>query len=178
MRSFILQALLSVFLVTVFLSCASGPNSNISAGGEGTQGPAPQQTPPPLPPPPATPDPYSEQTFEAVGELVDRLNNAIASRDFETWQGYLSQEYRDHFTDEDVLRELERAPVLRTAQIRLRSLEDYFQHVVVPSRQDAQLEELQVDSQQQITALSDVQGRRVVLYHLIWQEEEWKVAPF
>lgn len=180
MRSLFLQTVLSAVAIAMLLSCASGSSPDHRAGGEGAHASDSQQTSSsqPVAPPSVTPDPYSDETFEAVDELVDRLNDVIAARDFETWERYLSQEYRDHFADEEVLQELERSPVLRSAQVRLRSLQDYFQHVVVPSRHDAQLDELQVDGQEEITALSQVQGRRVVLYHLIWQGEEWKVAPF
>ncbi len=127
---------------------------------------------------PPTPDPHSEETFLEIEALVDTLNDVIAARDFERWRSHLSAGYTETFSDPEVLRRMEQAPVLRTAGVRLRSLQDFFVHVVVPSRHDVHMSDLHVEHETQITALAEVQGRDVVLYRLIWEEEEWKVAPF
>lgn len=126
----------------------------------------------------AAPDPTSEETYDDVEQLVDRLNRIIADRNYGSWREQLSETYIETFSDPEVLGEFERAAVLRRSGIRLRTLSDFFHHVVVPSRQDARLEELQPDGERTVLALSEVQGRTVVLYRFIWEEQEWKVAPF
>ena len=47
-----------------------------------------------------------EKTFDDVEVLIDRLNTIIRNENFEEWNQYLTREYREHYSDPAVLREI------------------------------------------------------------------------
>ncbi len=169
---------LCILIVPVILGCASADSQSREVPAHVREPVLPPVRPDDNTVDAAVPDASSEETYDDVERLVDRLNRMIADRNYGSWREQLSESYIETFSDPEVLGELERAAVLRRSGIRLRTLSDYFHHVVVPSRQDARMEELQSDGERTVLALSEVQGRTVVLYRFIWEEEEWKVAPF
>ena len=74
-----------------------------------------------------------------------------------------------------MLAELSRQPILAQNNIRLDSLRDYFEDVVVPSRARARLDDLIFYSDTLVEAVTEYRGERVLLYLLRKVDGTWKI---
>lgn len=116
------------------------------------------------------------RTFEEIEQFIRSLNQLIREADFAGWQQNLSAEYIRTVSDPLFLREQSEKPLLRQSGIELRDLRDYFVHVVVPSRSQAQLDEIEFLDENRVKALSVVHGTRVILYLLSKDNGGWKIS--
>lgn len=117
-----------------------------------------------------------EQTFEEIEAFISELNGVISRRQFERWTGYLSSTYIGTYNDESVLSEINQYPQLKDNDIILKSLKDYFDWVVVPSRSRAVLDDIVFVGEDQVTAYSSFEGKRAKLYELQRLDGEWKIT--
>ncbi|TVR59207.1 MAG: hypothetical protein EA426_08875 [Spirochaetaceae bacterium] len=118
------------------------------------------------------------KTFEEVEKTIGILNEIIRDRDFEHWKRYLTQTYIDEFSDPETLRARSQSPILQRNNIVLRSLEDYFNWVVAPSRANARLDDLEFVNDDTVIAIMVVQGQPVILYQLKNTDGIWKIDLF
>ncbi len=110
-----------------------------------------EQTTPPADEQPGTPpveefvvtEELYDRTFEEINELIAHLNDIISRRDFQSWLGFVTPEYIIASTDPEYLHRLEDLGPLRRNNVKLRNLEDFFIHVVVPSRSDVVLDSVE-----------------------------------
>jgi hypothetical protein len=116
-----------------------------------------------------------EQTFDEIEATIEELNAVIAARNFQRWQTYLTDEYVDEYSDPERLAEISEMPILQRNDITLSSLRDYFSWVVVPSRQDARLDDLRFLSEDEVYAIMNINGNSVILYRLQKVDGRWKV---
>jgi hypothetical protein len=152
--------------------------------------PEPQPEPEPEPEPEPAPDPEPEpanievseelydQTFTEVEQTITELNGIISDRNFGAWQGYLTAEYRETYSDPLVLEQSSQSAVLVRNNITLRTLEDYFNYVVVPSRSNARLDDLVFIDETTVEAIMVVNDRRYILYLLKKIGDRWKIDTF
>ena len=119
-------------------------------------------------------DVYS-QAFAEVEAVILELNQIIFRGEFENWKTYLTDRYLEFHSDPEVLSRLSNQPILAQNNIRLRSLRDYFEDVVVPSRARARLDDLIFYSDTLVEAVTDFRGQRVILYLLRKIGGEWKI---
>jgi hypothetical protein len=119
-----------------------------------------------------------EQTFTEVEKTISELNEIIADRNFSAWQDYLTDDYRRTYSDPEVLAESSQSTVLVRNNITLRTLEDYFNFVVVPSRSNARLDDLVFIGEETVEAIMEVNERRYLLYLLKKTGNRWKIDTF
>ena len=119
-----------------------------------------------------------ERTFSEIEETIEELNRVIQAQDFRRWQDYLTKEYIDTYSDPQTLQELSETPILDRNNIELENLRDYFDWVVVPSRANARLDDLRFITNNQVEAIMEVRGQRVILYQLTDVNDDWKVDVF
>ncbi len=119
-----------------------------------------------------------ERTFAEIEETIAELNRVIQAKDFRRWQQYLTREYIETYSDPLTLERLSETPILERNNIELTSLRDYFDWVVVPSRANARLDDLHFVSEDQVEAIMEVRGQRVILYQLSNLGGDWKVDEF
>jgi hypothetical protein len=117
-----------------------------------------------------------KQTFEEIEAFIKRLNTIIRGKDFETWRTYLRDEYSGLYSNREYLREQSNKPLLKKHNIVLNSLEDYFLYVVVPSRSQAKLDEIEFLDSDHIKAISIIRETKGLLYLLVREEEDWKIG--
>ena len=117
-----------------------------------------------------------EETKKDLSELVSELNDIIAARNYSRWLKYLTKEYKEYYSDPEVLREFSDAPVLKKYDIKLRTLKDYFNYVVVASRKNVQVDEIQAIGPEKVKAYMYVDGEPVVVYTLEKVGDEWKIT--
>jgi len=113
-----------------------------------------------------------------IAALIEKLNKIIASKNYENWKIYLSDHYIKYYSDPDVLKEKTQSPLLIKYNIVLRSLEDYFNYVVVGSRQNVKLDEIKVLDRNRIKAYMIIKGTPVIIYELVRIDNEWKIGKF
>ena len=117
-----------------------------------------------------------DRTFEEIEELIRSLNSIIREEDYSSWLAHLSDEYVRATSDPEWLATQSESPLLKQADIQLRDLHDYFTYVVVPSRTQAELDEIEFIDENHVKALSELRGRRVILYLLVRAEGQWKIG--
>ena len=69
-------------------------------------------------------------------------------------------------------------PVLKRNRIVIRTLADYFMYVVVPSRANVHLDELDFADSHRVKAIMYVGDRPVLLYQLEKIREKWKISTW
>lgn len=117
-----------------------------------------------------------QETKRDLSQLVSELNEIISSRDYGSWLEYLTDEYKEYYSDPEVLKEYSDAPVLKKHNISLRSLRDYFNYVVVASRRNVQVDDIKAVGPDKVKAYMDVDGKTVVVYTLEKMDDGWKIT--
>jgi hypothetical protein len=183
--------LLAVALVLLAMACAGRPGVREAVGVAAAGQPAAAELPSAAEQPPAdslqatepgaasqfvvTEEVYSK-TFEEVEAFIRTLNDIIRREDYETWLDCLSEPYIARTSDPIYLKEQSDTPVLRSNNIQLYTLKDYFFHVVVPSRVQAALEEIEFIDQDHVKAITTFRSTRALLYLLEREDGRWKIG--
>jgi hypothetical protein len=172
------------------MSCATPPAKPAPAPQAPTPAqPAPQPTEPaPQQPAPATGiAPSSPTTFVAteelyratfaeVQEVIAAISRIIAAGDYNGWLSYLTADYVASRSSPSFLADASNAGVLKKNGIVLKTLRDYFDNVVVRSRLQATLDDIQFVDETHVKAIALVQGTPVILYYLVHEGGKWKVG--
>jgi hypothetical protein len=125
------------------------------------------------------PSSISQEEFETtkadIQQLVQNLNRIIRSGNFTSWLSYLADSYRARISSRDFLNDLiDKYPVYRG---RINSARDYFNYVVVPSRANDHVDDIEFVSKNEVKAYSeDAKGQTVVLYSLENLDGRWKIS--
>jgi hypothetical protein len=118
-----------------------------------------------------------QATFFNIRALIQGLNSIIQAKDYEAWSAALTPEYRDYYSATETLAKISDAAVLQRQGKVLRSLQDYFIHVVYPSRQNDRVDDIEFISPDRIRAITiNQKGERLVLYNLEKIGDIWKIA--
>lgn len=117
-----------------------------------------------------------DDTFGKISRMIDDLNEIIKNRDFASWLLMISDEYRLEKNDPAFLAELSELPTLKRQNIRLKSIRDYFDHVIVPSRAKTNLERIVFIDRDRVKALSTLYGQPVILYYFVRKGNSWKIS--
>jgi len=116
------------------------------------------------------------KTFLDIELFIDNLNKIILSQDYNTWLSFLTDEYKARYNDPVVLNQISEEPKLKRYNIRLRNLRDYFNYVVVSSRQNVRLDDIVFVDVTHIKALTIIDGVPYLLYLLENINGEWKIG--
>lgn len=119
-------------------------------------------------------------TLEELRQFIEQLNATIRRRDFNTWQSFLSDDYFQRISSEEFLQEMSERPLMRSRNIVLRNAHDYFIHVVVPSRANARLDDIDFVTRNRVRAFTVTTNRageeqRLLLYHLERYGDLWRI---
>ena len=117
-----------------------------------------------------------ERTFTDIEILIEKLNSLIRNSRFDEWKEYLTDEYIEYYSDLDNLKAVSETPVLKKHNIALRSLNDYFRYVVVPSRSAVRLDDISFIDDSKVVAYMIIDGVSVVLYTLVNIDGQWKIG--
>ncbi len=164
----------------------------IASGCAGAPDPAPEpqvEEPEPVPeavaPVPEEPEEFVvteeiyKQTFEDIEAFILNLNSIIKAEDFDTWDSFLTDEYRAYYSDPAVLKGIsDELKKKFRYELRMRTLKDYFIYIVVGSRQEAALDEIEFIDETHILAYSIVNDTPAILYYLAYEEDGWKIAKW
>lgn len=118
---------------------------------------------------------YSK-TFSEIEVFIRSLNEIIRREDYDTWLTYLSEDYIQRTCDPEYLKEQSDQPLLKKSNVHLRDLRDYFTYVVVPSRTQAQLDEIEFIDESQVRAFAMIRNTKALLYLLVRENGNWKIG--
>ncbi len=116
------------------------------------------------------------KTFHEVQDVIAALTKIIAAGDYDGWTQYLTGEYIASRSSAEFLQDASSAPILKKNGIVLKTLRDYFDNVVVRSRLQATLDDIQFLDETHVKAIGAVQGTPVILYYLVSEGGRWKVG--
>lgn len=120
-----------------------------------------------------------QTTMAEISVLVDKLNAIIAKKSFSEWKSYLDQNYVRTYGDPVRLKEYsDRSPFLKQFNIKLKTLENYFTYVVVPSRADTVVDDISFVDENRVNVWTVVDNEKVLLYLLKLYDKEWKISSW
>jgi hypothetical protein len=93
-------------------------------------------------------------TRDEVQKFIEEQNRIIRDRNFEAWRMSLSSEYFKEISSAENLRRISEQPAMKTRRIVLRTAQDYFDYVVVPSRADLRVDEIEFISVNRVKAFT------------------------
>ncbi|GHU40583.1 hypothetical protein FACS1894190_07660 [Spirochaetia bacterium] len=114
-------------------------------------------------------------TFD-IRKFVQNLNGIISRRDYNKWVSYLSSEYFLTISSKEFLDAQSQKDLLRTKKIVLKSAKDYFIYVVVPSRAQSRVDDIEFISETRVKAYTVNRGQRMRLYELERKNDSWLIA--
>ena len=146
--------------------------------------PVVEQPEEPVAPPPAEETfdsaSISQEVFEStkieVQQFIESLNRAIRIKNYEAWKSALADEYFVELSSPEKLAVFNESAAMKTRKIVLKNAPDYFNHVVVPSRVDSTVDDIEFISPTRVKAITiDTHGRRLRLYDLERVGKAWKI---
>jgi hypothetical protein len=148
----------------------------------------PSDSIPESPPPEPPVFDYSNITEEVrthtraeIQHLIGELDGIIEKQDYQAWINSLDSSYLERISSKDFLALQSQSPRLKS-QESLKSVEEYFKKVVVPSRASADYHIDDIDIQfipeeeKVLAFLTTPAGRRLRLYELKNVDGTWKIA--
>ena len=180
------QAIICFLALAIALAgCGSKP---------ATQTVAPQSVPVPAPvqtaPQPAqketvfNPGSISQELFENtkrdVQKFVDELNTIIKNKNYTSWKVHLSDEYFRKISNPEFLKTTSEWPILKSQKITLNSPQDYFTYVVVPSRANSKVDDIEFTGTKRVKVITlktnnKNEKERLLLYELEQTGTAWKI---
>ena len=114
--------------------------------------------------------------MQEIQQLTQRLNGIIKAKNFNSWVSYLDSSYLATINSREFLETVSKSAVLVKQNIVLNSAHDYFNHVVVPSRANSRVDDIEFVSQNRVKAYTiDNKGNRLRLYDLEKTGVGWKI---
>ena len=131
-----------------------------------------------------------ETTKTEIQDIIQRLDNIIRARNYNAWLEYISESYLEEISSHEFLEarteELYRRDQLVAAAMgrnpntvekkMLKDLRDYFDSVVVPSRANDRVDDIDFISETKVRAYTvNNRGTRLILYDLEIIDGTWKI---
>jgi hypothetical protein len=122
-----------------------------------------------------------DSTLDEVQRFIGSLNDIISNKNYNSWKAALSQAYFTRISSSQFLREMSDQPAMKTRNIVLRTPEDYFTNVVVPSRADSHVEDIEFIESNRVKAFTVTKNSRgeeqwLVLYDLEKVGNSWLIV--
>ena len=117
-----------------------------------------------------------QETFQNIEVIIEELNQIIKNKDFDAWQTYLTEEYIEQTSKSEYLARWLKDSRLQKENIVLRSIQDYFDYVVVPRRFAAKLHEIEFLDDARVYAYTLIRGEKYLLYYLVKTQDGWKIG--
>ncbi|MDR2103227.1 MAG: hypothetical protein LBP42_03885 [Treponema sp.] len=115
-------------------------------------------------------------TKAEIQALVEKINTIIQSKDYNAWINCLGAEYLAEKNSKTYLAQISEQPRLKSQKITLANAEDYFNHVVVPSRVNNRVDDIEFVTKNRVKAYTlKANGQRLRLYDLENLGNGWKI---
>jgi hypothetical protein len=166
------------------VACGSAPRQDtVPAVVEPEPAPVVETSPPVEPAPqPEEFDPQSisremfDSTKAEVQQFIGNLNSIISKKDFRGWKAALSPEFFDEISSLMYLQRASESAALKSRNIVLKTPNDYFTHVVIPSRANSRVDDIEFVSTSRVKAFTvNPNGLRLRLYDLEHTGNTWLI---
>jgi phage/plasmid-associated DNA primase len=122
-----------------------------------------------------------DSTLDEVQHFIGNLNDIISKKNYNAWKTKLSQKYFKEISSSQFLKQISDSPALKTRKIVLKTPEDYFTNVVVPSRANSRVDDIEFIGTNRVKAFSIIKNRageeqRLVLYDLEKVGNSWLIV--
>jgi hypothetical protein len=179
-----------LFPLVVLLSMACGSAPQTETPPPGLAAPPPPETPPPPPETASVPEPAPEEDFDPhsiskeifdstkteVQHFIEELNGLIRGKNYSAWKATLAPDFFTEISSSGYLQRASESAALKSRNIVLKSPEDYFTHVVVPSRANSRVDDIEFVSQNRVKAFTiNPNGQRLRLYDLEHTGNTWLI---
>jgi hypothetical protein len=119
-------------------------------------------------------------TREEVQKFIEQQNKIIREGNFDAWKNSLSAEYFAEISSKENLKRISEQPGMKTRKIVLKTVQDYFEYVVVPSRADLRVDEIEFISENRVKAFTITTNKageeqRLRLYDLEKIGNSWTI---
>ncbi|MDR2102828.1 MAG: hypothetical protein LBP42_01855 [Treponema sp.] len=115
-------------------------------------------------------------TKAEIQALVEDLNDIIRAKNYDAWIVCLEEEYLAEKSSPQYLAQISEQPRLKSQNIVLTSPRDYFIHVVVPSRANDRVDDIEFVAKNRVKAYTiNANGQRLRLYDLENKGNGWKI---
>ena len=177
-----------LFLLLVpalFVVCRSLPTT---VEEEPQPDPAVAEEPTPTPSGGARSQEVYDNTLAEVQRFIENLNKTISGKNFSQWREALTDQYFEHVSSREFLAQVSESSALQTRKVVLRTVNDYFTNVVVPSRANSKVDEIEFVDDNTVRAYylearsvrveNEVvtETRRLRLYELVKIDGKWKIS--
>jgi len=117
-----------------------------------------------------------DTAMQEIQQLTQKLNGIIKAKNYNTWVTYLDPGYLATINSREFLENVSKSPVLEKQKIVLNSAYDYFIHVVVPSRANSRVDDIEFISKNRVKAYTiNNKENRLRLYDMEKTGTEWKI---
>jgi hypothetical protein len=115
-----------------------------------------------------------------VQHFIEQLNQIIRRKDYSSWKAALSTQYFKQIASPENLQQVSELPAMKTRGITLKSAEDYFINVVVPSRANSRVDDIEFIGEHRVKAFTittnkEGEEQRLRLYDLEKTGNIWKI---
>jgi hypothetical protein len=112
-----------------------------------------------------------------IQDYVRRLDVLIKAQNYEEWVKLLSKSYYELINSQEFLGAVSQQPRLKARNIVLRDSKDYFLNVVVASRSNLWVNDIEFVTLTKVMALTINQyGQRVLIYTLAKTPDGWEIT--
>ena len=116
-----------------------------------------------------------ENTKTEMQLVVEELNKITLERDYTKWLTWLSDEYKQTYSDPATLEKVSSS--LPIKGVKLKTLRDYFEYVFVPSRQNMRVDDIQFVSPTRVYVIMEITPKSpAAIYILEKTQTGWKLV--
>jgi hypothetical protein len=166
-----------LLLIMMVFSCGGGPATQVPS-----ESVTATQTAVPVEDDPVTFDPgtISREVYDStksdVQHLIEELNGIIRAKNYDAWKAYLDEDYLADISSSEYLQRISETAAMKSQKIVLKAPEDYFNYVVVPSRANSRVDDIEFITQRRVKAFTVTEkGQRLRLYDLERSTGGWKI---
>jgi hypothetical protein len=117
-----------------------------------------------------------DSTMADVQKFIEDLNAIIRAKDYNAWVSHLGEKYFEVISSPVYLTQISAQPRIKSSNNPLSGPEDYFARVVVPSRANDRVDEIEFVTKSRVKAFTITpNGRRLRLYDLEQSNNSWKI---
>ena len=112
-----------------------------------------------------------------IEEVVKKLNEITAKKDYGRWRYCLSKDYIKEFSKPEVLKKTSEGLPSNLKGKQLKSIEDYFYYVFVPSRQNGRVDDIVYLTPTKVRVLKITATQSLIFYNLEKIDDRWLLVP-
>jgi hypothetical protein len=118
-----------------------------------------------------------EEVFSEVKAFIENLNKVIQNKNYSKWIEALSDDRLKEISSREFLASVSNSDFMRRRRIEVKTVNDYFIYVVVPSRANSQVDKIEILDNNRVKAFYENTRKETteLVYELIKNGNTWKI---